>query len=87
MPPTEKLTRDQVALAEAISSLLLDKFLEALQSEQVAEKVMGNWTQSFDKFIGRSMRRLGTYVFFGILLVTAIKLGVLEKLTSIASKF
>lgn len=88
MPPLEtpKLTREQVAMAEAISSVLLEKFLEALQSKDVADKVIGNWTQSFDTFIGRSMRRLGTFVFFGMLIAAAIKFGVLEKLTTMAGK-
>ena len=89
MPPSEtpKLTKEQLALVEAISSALLEKFLDAVQSEKVAEKVIGNWTQSLDKFIGRSMRRLGTFVFLGFLVVAAIKLGVLEKLTALAGKF
>lgn len=89
MPPSEtpKLTREQVVLVEAISSALLEKILDALQSEQVTEKVIGNWTQGIDKFIGRSMRRLGTYVFFGFVLAAAIKFGVLEKITAAVGKF
>jgi hypothetical protein len=89
MHPSEdnKLSPEQLLMADAVAKAVTKSLLDILQSEQLAEKVIGGWTQSLDKFIGRSMRRLGTFVFLGFIVAAAVKFGIIEKITTAAGKF
>lgn len=88
MPPDHKpdeheMSDREKAFADAIARAVVDRFLHALQSEEVAGRAVGNIGAQVDRIIGRALRRLGGYVMIGLIGIGALKLGLLEKLAQL----
>lgn len=67
-------------LAEQVAQQVMMRILDAVQSDEVAERVISTWGGNMDRIIGRALRRLGFYVLIGLVALGAAKLGLLEKL-------
>ncbi len=88
-PPTDEeqrqMDRDR-ALAEAVAQAVMARILDAIQSDEVAERVISTWGGNMDRIIGRALRRLGFYVLIGLIALAGVKLDLLGKILSLASK-
>jgi hypothetical protein len=84
-PPTDEeqrqMDRDQ-ALAERVAQQVMNRLLDAVQSDEVAERVISTWGGNMDRIIGRALRRLGFYVLIGLIAIGSLKLGLLDKLAT-----
>lgn len=74
--------RDE-ALAERVAQKMMARLLDAVQSDDVAERVISTWGGNMDRIIGRALRRLGFYVLIGLIALGAVKLDLLGKLGSL----
>ena len=74
--------RDE-ALAERVAQKMMARLLDAVQSDDVAERVISTWGGNMDRIIGRALRRLGFYVLIGLIALGAVKLDLLDKLGSL----
>ena len=85
-PPTDEeqrqMDRDR-ALAEAVAQAVMARILDAIQSDEVAERVISTWGGNMDRIIGRALRRLGFYVLIGLVALGGAKLGLLDKLSQL----
>jgi len=85
-PPTDEeqrqMDRDR-ALAEAVAQAVMARILDAIQSDEVAERVISTWGGNMDRIIGRALRRLGFYVLIGLVALGGAKLGLLDKIASL----
>lgn len=86
-PPTtdeekRQMDRDE-ALAERVAQKMMQRLLEAVQSDDVAERVISTWGGNMDRIIGRALRRLGFYVLIGLIAIGGMKLGMLDKLAQL----
>jgi hypothetical protein len=80
----ERTQRDRDrALAEQVAQQVMMRILDAVQSDEVAERVISTWGGNMDRIIGRALRRLGFYVLIGLVALGAAKLGLLEKLAQL----
>ena len=79
------MDRDR-ALAEAVAQAVMARILDAIQSDEVAERVISTWGGNMDRIIGRALRRLGFYVLIGLIALAGVKLDLLGKILSLASK-
>ena len=68
--------------AEAVAQAVMARVLAAVQSDEVAEQVMGTWGGNLDRIIGRALRRLGFYVVIGLIAIGSVKLGLADKIMS-----
>jgi len=88
-PPTDEeqrqMDRDR-ALAEAVAQAVMARLLDAVQSDEVAERVISTWGGNMDRILGRALRRLGFYVLIGLIALAGVKLDLLGKILSLASK-
>jgi len=88
-PPTDEeqrqMDRDR-ALAEAVAQAVMARILDAIQSDEVAERVISTWGGNMDRIIGRALRRLGFYVLIGLIALAGVKLDLLGKILSLASE-
>ena len=66
--------------AEAVAQAVMARFLAAVQSDEVAERVMGTWGGNLDRIIGRALRRLGVYLVIGLIAIGSFKLGLTDKI-------
>ena len=66
-------------IAELTAQLVLDRLLTAVQSDDIASRVIDTWGGKIDRTIGRGLRRLGFYVLIGLIGIGAFKLGLTEK--------
>lgn len=66
--------------AEAVAQAVMARFLHAIQSDEVAERVMGTWGGNLDRIIGRALRRLGFYLLIGLVALGSVKLGLTDKI-------
>lgn len=73
------MDRDR-ALAEQVAQQVMMRILDAIQSDEVAERVISTWGGNMDRIIGRALRRLGFYVLIGLIALGAVKLDLLSKL-------
>jgi hypothetical protein len=80
-----QMDRDR-ALAEQVAQQVMNRILDAIQSDEVAERVISTWGGNMDRIIGRALRRLGFYVLIGLVALGAAKLGLLEKFAALVSK-
>lgn len=84
-PPTDEeqrqMDRDR-ALAEQVAQQVMTRILDAIQSDEVAERVISTWGGNMDRIIGRALRRLGFYVLIGLIAIGSLKLGLLDKLAT-----
>lgn len=67
-------------VAEYVAQAVMARVLAAIQSDEVADKVISVWGAKIDQTIGRGLRRLGFYVLMMLLGIASLKLGILEKL-------
>lgn len=74
--------RDE-ALAERVAQKMMARLLDAVQSDDVAERVISTWGGNMDRIIGRALRRLGFYVLIGLIALGAAKLGLLDKVATL----
>ena len=79
------MDRDR-ALAEAVAQAVMARILDAIQSDEVAERVISTWGGNMDRIIGRALRRLGFYVLIGLIALAGVKLDLLGKILSLASE-
>jgi len=86
LPPTDEeqrqMDRDR-ALAEQVAQQVMARILDAIQSDEVAERVISTWGGNMDRIIGRALRRLGFYVLIGLVALGGAKLGLLDKLSQL----
>lgn len=86
LPPTDEeqrqMDRDR-ALAEQVAQQVMARILDAIQSDEVAERVISTWGGNMDRIIGRALRRLGFYVLIGLVALGGAKLGLLDKIASL----
>ena len=75
------MDRDR-ALAEQVAQQVMNRILDAIQSDEVAERVISTWGGNMDRIIGRALRRLGFYVLIGLIAIGSLKLGLLDKLAT-----
>jgi hypothetical protein len=66
--------------AELVAQAVMARFLHAVQSDEVASKVMETWGGNLDRVIGRALRRLGFYLLIGLVALGSAKLGLLDKI-------
>jgi len=76
------MDRDR-ALAEQVAQQVMARILDAIQSDEVAERVISTWGGNMDRIIGRALRRLGFYVLIGLVALGGAKLGLLDKLSQL----
>jgi len=76
------MDRDR-ALAEQVAQQVMARILDAIQSDEVAERVISTWGGNMDRIIGRALRRLGFYVLIGLVALGGAKLGLLDKIASL----
>ena len=86
LPPTDEeqrqMDRDR-ALAEQVAQQVMTRILDAIQSDEVAERVISTWSGNMDRIIGRALRRLGFYVLIGLVALGGAKLELLDKIASL----
>ena len=86
LPPADEeqrqMDRDR-ALAEQVAQQVMTRILDAIQSDEVAERVISTWGGNMDRIIGRALRRLGFYVLIGLVALGGAKLGLLDKIASL----
>ena len=70
-------------IAEHIANTVMARILDAVQSEELADRVIDTWGAKIDRTIGRGLRRLGFYVLIGLVGIGALKFGLTEKLWSL----
>jgi len=75
------MDRDR-ALAEQVAQQVMNRILDAIQNDEVAERVISTWGGNMDRIIGRALRRLGFYVLIGLIAIGSLKLGLLDKLAT-----
>jgi len=73
-------------VAEFVAQAVMSRILHAIQSEEVADKVLDVWGSKIDRTIGRGLRRLGVYVLIALIGIASVKLGLLEKIGSFLTK-
>lgn len=69
-------------IAEHIAQTVIARLIDAMQSEEVADRVLGVWGGKLDRTIGRGLRRLGFYVLVIAIGIASIKIGLWEKVAS-----
>lgn len=67
-------------IADHIAAAVVARILDAVQNEEVAEKVMTVWGGKVDQTIGRGLRRLGFYVVVLAVGIAALRLNVLDRI-------
>ena len=70
------------ALAEHVAQAVMARILQAVQSDEVAERVISTWGGNIDRVIGRALRRLGLYLVIALIGIGSMKLGLLDKLAA-----
>lgn len=73
-------------IAEFVAQAVMDRILQAIQSEEVADKVLDVWGDKIDRTIGRGLRRLGFYVLIAFIGIASMKLGLLDKIANFLTK-
>lgn len=74
------MSEQERRIAENIAQVVMSRILDAVQNDEVAEKVIEVWGGKIDRTIGRGLRRLGFYVVIGLIAIGAMKLGLLDKI-------
>lgn len=78
-----KMSESDRRLAEHTADIVVERIFKALQSDEIAGKVMETWGGKVDQVIGRGLRRLGLYLIMLIIGVGAMKFGLWEKFFSL----
>lgn len=81
----DEMTERDKQIAEYVAQTVMTRILSAVQSEEVADKVIDTWGAKIDRTIGRALRRLGFYVIVAVLGIASIKFGLTERLVSLLS--
>lgn len=66
-------------IAEHIAQTVVARLMDAVQSEETADRVLSVWGGKLDRTIGRGLRRLGFYVLVIVIGIASIKIGLWEK--------
>ncbi len=76
------MTQRDRDMAELFAQHTTARIIDALQSEDVADKVVETWAGRVQKLVGRAVLRFVFYICGIALLIGAIKAGVIDSILS-----
>ena len=77
MPPSDE--QNPRAISNADVEAVVDCFVKRISDRRTAEQITDAWSGVIDRAIGRGVRKLAATVFLALVLLGAVKFGLIEK--------